>query len=56
MSRISIPKPSFLDDCIAIGEVNGEKRWRSEDGDRLRTSIITQSSETTVSDLQNKAL
>lgn len=30
-----IPKPSFLDNCIPIGAINGKKRWKSEDGDRL---------------------
>lgn len=32
-----IPKPSFLDECIPIGAVNGRKRWKSEDGKRLYT-------------------
>lgn len=32
-----IPKPSFLDDCDSLGAINGQKRWRSKDGDRLYT-------------------
>lgn len=37
MSGKPIPKPSFLDDCISIGAVNGEKRWKSEDSKRIYT-------------------
>ena len=32
-----IPKPSYLDECVAIGAVKGVKRWRSKDGKRLYT-------------------
>lgn len=32
-----IPKPCFLDNCIPNGARNGEKRWRSKEGDRLYT-------------------
>ena len=28
---ISIPTPSFLDQCEALGAFNGERRWRSRD-------------------------
>lgn len=37
MSGIPIPKPSFLDDCILLGAINGQKRWRSIDFKRLYT-------------------
>ena len=30
-------EPSYLDDCIPIGAVNGRKRWKSKDGKRLYT-------------------
>jgi hypothetical protein len=32
-----IPKPSFLDECTALGAVHGQKRWRSKDLTRLYT-------------------
>lgn len=32
-----IPKPSFLDECISLGAINGKKRWRSKDSSRLYT-------------------
>jgi len=32
-----IPKQSCLNDCIPIGAINGQKRWRSKDGKRLYT-------------------
>lgn len=35
MSGISIPKPSYLDQCIFIGAGYGKKRWKSLDGSRL---------------------
>lgn len=31
------PTPCFLDECHALGLVNGERRWRSPDGRRLYT-------------------
>jgi hypothetical protein len=34
---ISIPSPSFLDDCESLGAVNGQRRWRNPDRDRLYT-------------------
>ncbi|PCH66974.1 MAG: hypothetical protein COC06_12005 [Bacteroidales bacterium] len=37
MGGITIPKPSFLDECILFGAVNGQKRWRSQDLKRLYT-------------------
>lgn len=37
MGGKSIPKPSFLDECIIIGVINGKKRWKSKDGTRLYT-------------------
>ncbi len=37
MGGIPIPKPSFLDKCISLGAINGQKRWRSEDNKRLYT-------------------
>jgi hypothetical protein len=32
-----IPKPCFLDECIYVGAINGQKRWRSKNGKRLFT-------------------
>jgi hypothetical protein len=32
-----IPKPCFLDNCESLGAVNGTKRWRDKNGDRLYT-------------------
>lgn len=32
-----IPKPSFLDECIPIGAIHGQKRWKSVNGKRLYT-------------------
>ena len=32
-----IPKPSFLDQCIPAGMVNGQKRWKSKDLKRIYT-------------------
>ena len=37
MAGIPRPKPSFLDECISIGSVNGEKRWKSIDSKRIYT-------------------
>lgn len=37
MGGIPIPKPSFLDECISLGAVKGQKRWRSVDSKRLYT-------------------
>jgi len=37
MGGIPIPKPSFLDSCISLGAVNGQKRWRSKDLTRIYT-------------------
>lgn len=37
MAGKPIPKPSFLDDCIYVGAVNQQKRWKSDDGERLYT-------------------
>ena len=37
MDRKQIPKPGFLDDCEYLGYVNGDRRWRSPEGDRLFT-------------------
>lgn len=37
MSGIPIPNPSFLDECISLGAVHGQKRWRSTDRNRLYT-------------------
>jgi hypothetical protein len=34
---VPIPKPSFLDECNSLGAFNGQKRWRSEDSERLYT-------------------
>jgi len=34
---ISIPKPSFLDGCDALGYIEGEKRWANS----ARTRIYT---------------
>ncbi|WP_432199800.1 colicin E3/pyocin S6 family cytotoxin [Erythrobacter sp. W53] len=35
--RVPRPNPCFLDECVAIGSVKGEKRWRSADGKLLFT-------------------
>lgn len=37
MGAKPIPKPSYLDDCIPIGVVNGKKRLKAKDGKRLYT-------------------
>ncbi len=37
VGRKPIPKPSFLDDCMPLGFVHGERRWRSENRKRLYT-------------------
>lgn len=37
MGGIPIPKPSFLDECISVGAVNGQKRWKSQDLKRIYT-------------------
>lgn len=37
MGGKSVPKPSFLDECITLGAINGKKRWKSKDGIRLYT-------------------
>lgn len=37
MAGKPIPKPCFLDDCIPLGAVNGEKRWRSTDLKKIYT-------------------
>lgn len=37
MGGIPIPKPSFLDDCESVGAVDGQKRWKSKDLNRIYT-------------------
>jgi Cytotoxic len=37
VTRIPIPKPSFLDECELLGAFDGERRWRSTNGKRLYT-------------------
>lgn len=37
MGAKPIPKQSYLNDCIPIGAINGQKRWKSKDGKRLYT-------------------
>ena len=32
-----IPNPCFLDECISIGAVNGQKRWKSKDLKKIYT-------------------
>jgi hypothetical protein len=32
-----IPRPSILDGCTYLGAFDGERRWRSSDGQRLYT-------------------
>lgn len=32
MGRLPIPKPSFLDRCVYLGYIYGERRWRDIDG------------------------
>jgi len=31
------PRPSFLDECEALGFISGGQRWRNHDGTRLYT-------------------
>jgi len=31
------PQPCFLDECVRIGFIEGEQRWRNADGTRLYT-------------------
>lgn len=35
MGAKPIPKRSYLDNCVSIGVVNGQKRWKSKDGKRI---------------------
>lgn len=37
MGGIPRPRPCYLDLCEPIGSYNGEKRWRSRDGNRIYT-------------------
>lgn len=37
MAGKPIPSPSFLDNCIPIGAVKGQKRWKSVDNNRIYT-------------------
>ncbi len=37
MTRISIPKPSYLDEMESLGFIHGSRRWRSPCGRRLYT-------------------
>lgn len=32
-----IPKPSVLDEFESLGAINGQRRWRSDNGKRLYT-------------------
>lgn len=34
---VPIPDPCYLDNCESLGAFNGQKRWRSPEGDRLYT-------------------
>jgi hypothetical protein len=37
LGRKPIPKPSYLDSCIYLGFINGERRWRSVEDDVIYT-------------------
>jgi hypothetical protein len=37
MTRIPIPKPSYLDEMESLGFIHGARRWRSPCGRRLYT-------------------
>ncbi len=37
LDRKRIPSPGFLDSCEYLGYLYGERRWRSEDRQRLFT-------------------
>ena len=37
MTRIPVPKPSFLDSCESLGAFGNSKRWRSKDEKRIYT-------------------
>ena len=37
MAGKPIPKPSILDDCESLGAFDGQRRWRSKDGERIYT-------------------
>ena len=37
MGGTPIPRPSYLDECESLGAVNGAKRWRSLDKERIYT-------------------
>ena len=34
---VSIPNPSFLDNCVRLKTMNGERRWGNVDGTRIYT-------------------
>ena len=34
---VPIPNPSFLDNCIRLKTINGERRWGNDDGTRIYT-------------------
>lgn len=35
MAGKPIPKPSYLDECEYLGVFSKQKRWRSDNGDRI---------------------
>lgn len=37
MGGTPIPKGSFLEECESLGAVNGQKRWRSIDNNKIYT-------------------
>lgn len=34
---VPIPQPSFLNQCVRLKTINGERRWGSVDGTRIYT-------------------
>lgn len=37
LGRKPIPRPSFLDACVCLGYIYGERRWRNIEGDVIYT-------------------
>lgn len=37
MGGVPIPSPCFLEECVTVGAINGQKRWKSTDLKRIYT-------------------
>lgn len=37
MGGLPIPRPSFLDECISVGAIKGQRHWKSIDSTRIYT-------------------